>query len=301
MNLRLRSLVLAIGFCSLIGATRGNAQIYVTTGNGVAAYNLDGTPLNTSLISGMYSVDDLTISGTNIYVAYTATSSSTRNQIGVYTITGTTENAALLTGLVGPVYVTVSGSLIYTSTYEIGTYTLTGSTVNAAFITGLSLPNATVISGSNLYVANAGSGTIGEYNASTGTAINASLITGLDTPTSMAVSGNLLFVATNSGTIGTYNLDGTPVNPTLISDISGALAISILGQDMYVLNRSTGTIGQYGLDGTPINPTLVTGLGPNASTYLMVVPEPDSVFLLLAGLGVLLGKIARDRCKASKL
>ena len=38
------------------------------------------------------------------------------------------------------------------------------------------------VSGGNLWVANTGSGTIGEYNATTGAAINAALISGLSVP-----------------------------------------------------------------------------------------------------------------------
>ena len=56
-----------------------------------------------------------------------------------------------------------------------------------------------------LYVSQvlSGSGTVGEYNATTGAAINANFITGLSLPAKLVLSGNNLFVANNgSNTVG---------------------------------------------------------------------------------------------------
>ncbi len=78
-----------------------------------------------------------------------------------------------------------------------------------------------------------------------------------------AARGQFLVTNPGSGTIGEYNLDGTPVNPALISGLSGypeGMAIAISTSHLYVANFSSGTIGEYNLDGTPVNPALVSGL-----------------------------------------
>ena len=84
----------------------------------------------------------------------------------------------------------------------------TGVAINAALIAGLDLPTGIAISGSHLYVANAGAGTIGEYNLD-GTVINAALVTGLSGGYQLghiAVLGNSLYVTDiGRGVVGEYD------------------------------------------------------------------------------------------------
>jgi hypothetical protein len=87
-----------------------------------------------------------------------------------------------------------------------------------------------------------------------------------------------------SGAIGEYNLDGTPVNSSLVSGLNFPIGIAVSGGDLFVASSGTGgngTIGEYNLDGTPINASLVSGL--NSLYGIAVVPEPTT--LALTGFG----------------
>ena len=79
--------------------------------------------------------------------------------------------------------------------------------MNASLVSGLSHPVGIAVSGSNLFVANHGTGTIGEYNATSGAVVNASLVSGLSDPAGIAVSGSNLFVANY---LATARLANTP-------------------------------------------------------------------------------------------
>jgi hypothetical protein len=58
----------------------------------------------------------------------------------------------------------------------------------------------------------------------------------------LAISGNDLFVGDfGSGTIGEYNLDGTPVNPSLITGLQNPVSIAVVPEP--------GTLSLLGLGG----------------------------------------------------
>jgi hypothetical protein len=86
------------------------------------------------------------------------------------------------------------------------------------------------ITHAQLYVGQDGTGSIGEYNATTGTAINASLITRLSYPSALALSGDELFVATwSNSTVGEYNATtGAAISANLITglQIPAGLAVA---------------------------------------------------------------------------
>jgi hypothetical protein len=132
-----------------------------------------------------------------------------------------------------------------------------GAAINAALITGLSIPTGIAIAGSHIYVANAGAGTIGEYNLDA-TVVNAALVTGLS---------------------GGYGLGH----------------IAVLGNSLYVTDIGRGVVGEYdATTGATINAALISGLhGPTA---IAVVPEPATAVLALVGvLGTLaLARCARS-------
>ena len=78
--------------------------------------------------------------------------------------------------------------------------------MNPSLVSGLGEPNGLVVSGPDLFVTNFGTGTIGEYDATTGAAVNRSLVSGLSYPIAIAVSGPDLFVTNfGTGTIGEYD------------------------------------------------------------------------------------------------
>lgn len=169
----------------LLSIKTAHAQIFVSnfTGNSIGEYNLDGTAINASLISGLNGTSDIAISGSNLLVAnYTA--------IGEYTASGTAINASLISGLTNPQGIAISGSnLFVNSGNSIGEYTTSGTVENASLVSGLNQPTDIAISGSNLFVTNLNSGTIGEYTTS-GTLVNASLVSGLNEPTYLLVEAS---------------------------------------------------------------------------------------------------------------
>ena len=100
-------------------------------------YKLDGTPVNTSLISGFFGSAGIAVSGSNLFVLGSDT-------IRKYTTNGQEVNAALITGLDSPFALEVSGSDLFVSTGSntIAKYTTSGALVNPSLITGLVLRRA---------------------------------------------------------------------------------------------------------------------------------------------------------------
>ena len=89
-----------------------------------------------------------------------------------------------------------------------------------------------------------------------------------------------------TGTIGKYNLDGTPVNPAFITGLSNPLDLAAFGGNLYVVNNGTNSVGEYdAATGAAINAALITGL--NDPQGIAIVPEPATLTLLVAGLAVL--------------
>src|SRR5207245_536429 len=92
------------------------AQIFVAnTNNGtVGTYDLDGTPLNASLITGLAFPYGLALSGNNLYVSTDGDGSAGAGAVGVYdATTGAAINSSLITGLQHPYLVTLSGNNLY--------------------------------------------------------------------------------------------------------------------------------------------------------------------------------------------
>jgi len=140
--------------------------------------------------------------------------------------------------------------------------TITSLLLGAVIAGGTFSPRADA----QIYVANAGNGTIGEYDATTGAAINAGLVSGLSTPIGLALSGSDLFVANlGTGTIGEYNaITGAAVASSLVTGLPGPVGVAVAGGDLYVTDSGNGTIGEYNAStGAAINSSLVSGLaGP---------------------------------------
>jgi hypothetical protein len=182
----------------------------------------------------------------------------------------------------GDIYVTSAGGEDNGYNGTVGEYDMSGATVNANLVSGLYMPQGIAMSGSDLFVTSCGyyanSGTVGEYTLGAPgkvTASNPSLISGLHSPTAIAVSGQYLFVADAggpdngyNGTIGEYNLNGTPVNADLVSGLNDPTGIAVSGSDLFVTNYNTGgtsgTIDEYTLVAPGetfwANPTLISGL-----------------------------------------
>jgi hypothetical protein len=65
----------------------------ISYGNGIGEYNADGTPVNTSFITGLVWPSGLAVSGNDLFVA-----NEIGGVIGEYTTSGATVNASLITG-----------------------------------------------------------------------------------------------------------------------------------------------------------------------------------------------------------
>jgi hypothetical protein len=108
----------------------------------IGEYTTSGATVNASLISGLNTSNDITVSGSDIFVT------NGTGTIGEYTTSGTTVNASLISGLNGPFGIAVSGSDIFVANFynsTIGEYTTSGTTVNAALISGLYNPSGIAV------------------------------------------------------------------------------------------------------------------------------------------------------------
>jgi WD40 repeat protein len=174
-----------------IGLAVSGDSLFVANGGGgtVGKYDTStGAPINASLVTGLTSGTPIGLgtSGDILYVADTV-----GNSLGKYNLE--TGKAAG-----NPVTVTYPYGIAFFDRklllgaknkdgdgFTIGEYTKAGKTLKADFITGLSYPWQIAIIGEKLFVVNAGSGTVGEYDAKTGKAINAAFISGLEFPFGM--------------------------------------------------------------------------------------------------------------------
>jgi hypothetical protein len=291
--------ILLLGFAAplWILPRAASGQIFVSNNfsGTISEYTTSGTPINTSLITGLNSPQGLAISGSDLFVA-----NSGNATVGEYTTSGTPVTTWSVSVFDANVYgIAVSGSDVFvTDGSGVCEYTTSGTPVSVPLISGLNTTSAIAVSGSNLFVVNGGfynadSGTVGEYTTS-GTPVNPSLISGLDENGydnfGIAVSGSNLFVTNDAtGTIGEYTTAGTPINTSLISaGYPGGLAIS--GSDLFVDSAAYSgsyyypVIGEYTTSGTPINTSLISEPGgPNGDEGIaVVVPEPSALWPLAA-------------------
>jgi len=188
-----------------------------------------------------------------IFVSYFPRSGNPDNAtIGEYSTSGASISASLISGLDDPLSLASDGNgHLFEANFgnnTIGEYSTSGATINASLISGLNNPHQMVLDGNgDLFVANlAGTGTIGEYNATTGATISASLISGLGGNGSLAFDGNGdLFVATSNGTIGEYNATtGAAIHASLVSGINDITGIVVV-----VPEPSTFALAAFGAAG----------------------------------------------------
>ena len=172
--------------CSLAVLKGQNLYIVDSGNNTIGEYGLDGSVVNSSLISsGLNLPETIAFSGNDLFIV-----NGDADTIGEYTTSGATVNASLITGLNGPPSGAISGTNLFVMDQggsTVGEYTTSGATVNASLITGLDAAYGFAISGTNLFITSFSDGTVGEYTTSGGT-VNASLITGLSNPLDVEIS-----------------------------------------------------------------------------------------------------------------
>jgi hypothetical protein len=311
--------ILAFGVAILLSVSAAHAQPFLlelNNGDGsVGEYNLDGSSINTALITGLNNPQFMTLVGDNLYIAEGGDSPT--SQIGEYTI-GMGANLGSVTAATDPL-----GSANLGNAYGIAS------------------------DGTNLYVGEAFKHTVNEFNATTGAPVGTAPFATLPSnqlPAGTAFVGGNLYVADLSlngpGSLLEYNSAGTLLNTTNTPGNPFSVVANSTGTDLFVGSQATNAIYEYTLGGTLIK-TLVTGTLPNvagmsdfdgdlyvtnfgngggANGYLnvysdttgalltsnlitapggivdvtIVAPEPSTWAMLLGGLG-LLGFCARKR------
>jgi len=239
----------------------------------IAEYTTSGTSVNASLgtfggAQGLFgAVNDITVSGSHIFVANLGPPWQSYGSISEFTTSGTVVNYSLVSGLAGPGAITASGSDLFEVNYfngTVGEYTTSGTTVNASLITGLGTVGAWDIaaSGSDLFIAT-GTGSIEEYTTS-GTLVNSSFISIPTGSYGMAVSGSDLYVVNyGAGTISEYTTAGSVVNASLVTGLNDPLGIAVAGSDLFVMDHGGENIAEYTTAGALVNAVLIPpGYGP---------------------------------------
>ena len=296
-----------LGFAFLPRLSGG--QIFVSSGVGtnVGEYNLDGSPVNPSVFSGTSNPWGMAWDGNStIYVA-----NEGGHSVGEYTTSGKTVTNALINYTLGgdPMGVTLDGNgylyVINGLNGTVGKFTTSGTIVNGSLITGL-LPSGTswitYDGNGHLFVGSQGSPTVAEYTTS-GALVNSSFVNfGVYNGSEAAVvdgQGHIFIANNNTYTpdkIAEFNLDGTPVNTSLISgSILGPFGLALDGKgDIFVTSFYKGTVGEYTTSGETINASLISGL--YRPVGIVIVPEPTFTLWMLAGIALFgLRQIIRAR------
>lgn len=287
-------MLLALVFC--VGSRdAAGSEIYLTSYfNGtVGKFAADGTPINTSLITGLSNPSGIKLGPDGfLYVANRGS-----GVVGRYSTAGT-GNATFLTGLSAPFGIAFDGSgdmyvASYQSSNSVRKYSANGSPLNMTYITGL--PKAEGLAfdpAGNLYVSDFQLGTVSKYGP-TGTLIDANFITGLSGPTALAIDANSnLFVSQySSGRVGKYTASTSSFNSSFISGYAEPEGIVVNSDgSLLVASLAGGRVQKYDASGTLVNANFITGVG---SAYAMtgpalftpaVVPEPSTYVMALAGL-----------------
>jgi hypothetical protein len=268
-------------------------QIFVANASSgtVGEYTLSGTPINTSLISGLFYPTALAYDGNgHLFVASMVAQGDTRAVIGEYTTSGAVVNANLLSGpqQYFPAAMTLDGNghlLVAFDNGAIMEYTTSGAPVYVSpWAVVQSYPGGMAYDSSGNLFVSSGYGNISEITPSFSQ--QTWTVASLEYPGGITVIGNDVFVVDeNAGKIREYTTSGATVNTSLVSGASWGL--TSYNGNLYAV--SGGVIAEYTTSGGTVNASLVTGL--NNATGLVVVPEPAATLLVsLAIVLVLAGR-----------
>ncbi len=285
-------------FATVLGflPRNANGQLYLGQGTNIVEYNVNGSAMNTSLVTGLNNPQSIVVSGNTLYVA-----SFGSNTIGEYdATTGATINANFIAGLNGPEGLALAGNILYVADFTgntVGEYNAsTGAVINANFITGLNGSNSLTLAGNHLYVSNETGQSVGEYDATTGAAVSGFQFDGASqSPRGVAVSGNHLFLAIwgTNGEVSEYDATtGKAINLGFISGLNLPRGLAVSGNTLFVTFQSG--VNEYDVTTGAFIRNI--GLsGSTASGAIAVVPEPATGGMLGLGLAALAAVTCRRR------
>ena len=115
--------------------------------------------------------------------------------------------------------------------------------------------------------------------------ITSLLVLFLGTLLAVQAHGQIYVSDNTNGTVGEYNLDGTAINPSLISGLTQPAGLALSGKHLYVIVHGDGTNGTVQVynatTGAVINPSLVTApqlpeiLALSGNNLYVVRPDND--------------------------
>lgn len=278
-----KRLIMLVGF--IFAQVAASGQIFITSESDgtIAEYNLSGALINSDLVSGLGAAKDVATDGNgNLYVC-----SGGNNVVGEYTIGGATVNSTLFQTVSSGFYsmngIALDGSgNIFVSQSQgdanVAEYTVGGQKVNDPLIALTSQsPRGLASDGmGNLFVALNTGGGVSEFTTS-GQLVQANLIF-FQNASSVALDGDgHIFVGGFGGTVGEYNLNGTPVNASLITGLGAISDIAVEGNRLFVVDETQSTIGEYTTSGQAVNASLITGVSDPWG--IVVIPEPSPMAL----------------------
>jgi streptogramin lyase len=138
----------------------------------------------------------------------------------------------------------------------------------------------------SIYWGNFAFNTIGRANPD-GSGANQSFLSA-SSPYGVAIDSEYLYWANFGGqrrnAIGRANLDGTGGNSFFITEVFQPTGVGVDGTHVYWANGGSGTIGRANLDGSDANLSFITGLNSLPIGIAVLVPEPSTGLLVIAGL-----------------
>jgi hypothetical protein len=297
----------AAGLFILSFASIARGQIFLTQGNDIEEYSLNGTPINTDFIT-IPNLDDvstkLAVEGNDLFVLHDGTVSEYTT--GGQLVNATVYNAFFDTG--SATAITVSGDKMFlsilrgrTSPNTIEEFTTAGVLLNSSLGVAFPEPQFMTVSGDNVFVEsdpaivlppiNGQLPLIAQFSISGGTS-NSNFITGgFGAYFGLAQIGNDLFTTDfNTQNIAEFTTSGTLVTSTLLPGLNSTLDIVSGGDDLFAATQQ-GNIAEYTADGTIVNANLITGLAWVNLNIAVEVPEPGALeSLVLCGSIFLLGR-----------
>jgi WD40 repeat protein len=285
------------------------------TPGAVRSYNIDGTLLNSSLVSGL-NYEGLALSGSSLYVTY-AGGTANSGEIKKITLDGTGAVSssgffALGGGLNSPWSLAVTSTNVLVADFNTGNlikYDLVGTQL-ASFQAGggFTNPYGIAVSGDTLWVSQATTGaglnTIHGYSISSFSSTPTFTITAnLDLPHGLVVSGNTLYVANGGASGNIWSFDATTGASIgqVVSGLTTPQGVTFYGSSLYVTSAD-GTVKAF--DAATGNPlagfTTITGLSsPNGIVVgsMSAVPEPSTYAAIAGGIALSLAVYRRRRVR----